>query len=479
MHARHLFTVLCCVASLTTLGGCDDDDDTPEDCTLETHEGCDDGLVCEPVGGEPTCIGPVEIRGRVFALATGEAVEGATVVALDANGAARTSTVRTDADGQYAVIVPVSRDADGHPLDPAVTLRVDAAGYVYFPRAPRVSLPVVLAEAAESAAEDDPAWVVSGPSTEVGLIDLPMASGRTISGSVEASDPGGVLVTATAGERAASTAVTDAEGDFVLFNVPTGDVTLQGWRQGLNVEPETVGGSDDVEEVVLAGGGDGLVTVNGSVNIVNAPGGLVTTVILVPEITFDPDRIAGEAPAGLRAVDVSSSFEITGVPKGDYVALAAFENDDLVRDPDEGIGGTAVVHATVDADPTDLGASFKVTEALAVVSPGATGLEEITTTTPTLRWADDSSEDGYDLFVYNALGDLVYERMGLDRVTGADVVEHTIEEPLARGTVYQFRVASYRERQAGRTYISTTEDLEGVFLLAAEQAEEMGAGAGE
>jgi hypothetical protein len=36
-----------------------------------------------------------------------------------------------------------------------------------------------------------------------------------------------------------------------------------------------------------------------------------------------------------------------GVPDGKYVALAAFENDGLVRDPDTSIGGTQIVHLTV------------------------------------------------------------------------------------------------------------------------------------
>ncbi|MBW2735350.1 MAG: hypothetical protein JRH20_23445 [Deltaproteobacteria bacterium] len=57
------------------------------------------------------------------------------------------------------------------------------------------------------------------------------------------------------------------------------------------------------------------------------------------ESTFDALQKRGESPAGLRAGDVASDFSIENVPPGDYVVLAAFENDDLVRDPDESIGG--------------------------------------------------------------------------------------------------------------------------------------------
>ncbi len=98
----------------------------------------------------------------------------------------------------------------------------------------------------------------------------------------------------------------------------------------------------------------GLTTVTGSVELVNAPDGALTSVILVVEDTFDLPAAWGEAPRGLRSPrtgspDVSGSFSISGVPAGRYVVLAAYENDDLVRAPDTNAAGTDFVTVDVKA----------------------------------------------------------------------------------------------------------------------------------
>ena len=108
-----------------------------------------------------------------------------------------------------------------------------------------------------------------------------------------------MLVVANSGGSAVSTATTDSDGQFTLFNVPAGTVTVTGYRAGLDIEEESVTSNDDtVEDVVLDATTGGLSVVEGSVNIVNAPGGSVTSVILVAESTFDPDAIRGEAHPG-------------------------------------------------------------------------------------------------------------------------------------------------------------------------------------
>jgi hypothetical protein len=217
---------------------------------------------------------------------------------------------------------------------------------------------------------------------------------------------------------------------------------------------------------VLSARTDGLATVSGSVNIVNGGGASSTSVILVVESTFVENTARGEAPAGLRAAPVTNAFTIEDVPPGRYVVLAAFENDGLVRDPDTSIGGTSIVHIEVVEGQTqvDLPESFKVTGALAVVSPGASTIEIVTDAAPTFAWADDSSEDGYELDVYDAFGTLVHEA-DIARVSGAANVTYTwTGASLTPGMVYQFRATSFHDdRTGGRVYISRTEDLRGVF----------------
>ena len=103
----------------------------------------------------------------------------------------------------------------------------------------------------------------------------------------------------------------------------------------------------------------------------------MTSVVLVVASTFNAAWARGEVPPGLRAPglgspSVSGAFTITDVPDGDYVVLAAFENDNLVRDPDTAIGGTQIQRVTLGpaSRQVALPASFKITEALAIDASG-------------------------------------------------------------------------------------------------------------
>lgn len=439
--------VLCVLAILAV--GCES-----EQCTLGGTEGCGEGQVCESFpGDEPRCTTPLEIEGRVFDLITGVGIEGARVVALDANGGARSGVAFTDVDGNYTLGVSIAREEDGQPTSEAVTLRVDASGYETFAKPPRTALPIDL----EGATEESDRWVVANATTDVGLIALETA-GDTITGHVDAAEPGGVLVVGVQGDAAVSTSITGSDGSFVLFNVPAGTTAVTGYRGGLTTNTVQAAAGDT--GVVLTGSSDGLATVTGSVNIVNAPGGLVTSVILVVEATFNDLTLSGESPAGLRASPVSNAFTIENVPPGRYAVLAAFENDQLVRDPDMSIGGTDLVFIDVAGGTVELPESFKVTEALEVISPGADGLE-VVSSAPELVFAQDSSEDGYEIRIYDALGNLVHEDLTLPPGDGSDPIRYPTAGvfPLEAGMIYQFRAWSHKDGQ----YISTTEDLRGVF----------------
>src|SRR5690606_4586838 len=148
-----------------------------------------------------------------------------------------------------------------------------------------------------------------------------------------------------------------------------------------------------------------------------------------------------------------------GVPDGKYVVLAAFENDGLVRDPDTSIGGTELVHIEVAGADLTLSQSFKITGALAVFSPGAEGAEGVSGA-PVFEWEDDSSEDGYDVTVYDALGELVWQTSGAFDPGGSKPATVTYAGPaLTPGMYYQFRAVSIKDGVP----ISSTEDLKGVF----------------
>ena len=468
------FSSFLCSAAIAC-GGADDDSPAPVvACSPGGAGGCGDGLVCEEVASaEPACFAPVVLQGRVTDLARRAPVEGATVVALDVNGSARSPVVLSDADGNYEIALPAPRSAEGVPLAASVTLRVAANGYQSFPTPPREALPIELG--GDASVRSEGTWTVRNATTDVGLTPLASASAElgTVEGSIIGQEAAGSLVVAVKADRAVSTAVADVDGRFTLFNVPAGEVVIEAYRSGIVVAPQTATAraGEITSDVSLAATGDRLASVSGSVNVVNASGGEETSVILAVASTFQADTARGIAPAGLRAAGVTGAFSIVEVPPGRYAVLAAFENDQLVRDPDEGIAGTDIVFIDVGGDGTEvvMEESFKVTGALEVMAPGADALELLPPGDPTFVWADDSSEDGYELRVFDAFGKTVHEATDIARVTGSETVSYTwagaVLEP---GMIYQFRVLSYQEgrrTRGARTYISATEDLRGVFQV--------------
>lgn len=469
-----------------------DEAEEPQDESEEPA--CAPGLSCEPtVDGEYVCGSAVEIRGRVLDALTNDPIEGALVAALDETGAPVTDVVPTDACGDYILPVSVRRNGDGSLAERLKwTLYVAAEDYQPFPTSVRPALPVdtdeAVAEPVEpeegagdtGGSEDEETFdqlVIQTPATTVALLPLDEADqgGATVMGAIASASAAGTLVVAegSAGTRAPY-GIADASGNYTVFNVPTGDVNMRGYRIGLELEAASISATDGAVETadlpVVAESMDEMATVSGSLNIVNAPGGSATSVVLVPVSLFDEVLERGPVPFGLRdpgppeVPDVTSEFNIEGVPTGNYKVLVAFENDSLVRDPDPGIAGTAIQEVAVPmGEVVAVMESFKVTESLEIVGPGR-DLPEQVDPMPTLVWADDSSEDRYELVVRDALGNLVWEDLNVPGVSGSDTVEVVYGGPaLVEGMYYQFRVTSFKETPSTAP-ISRTEDLRGVFF---------------
>jgi hypothetical protein len=443
------------IAVLLFSAGCGDDDPPPPKnatCSVGTSNDCEASQICEEVeGGAPACFAPLVLRGHVFDVTDESPIEDALVVARDANGAAVSPVAKTNAAGAYELRVPAKRLPGGAFADGDVTLRADAASYLTFPRAPRVAVPVDLTTASGS----PPA--IESTLTEIGLIPIDDDGTGSVSGRVLSEKPGGTLVVV-----GSETGIADVNGAYTVFNVPAGDVTVEGYAPGLNLTSEaaSVTANETASGVDLSVAGTTAAVVSGNVQIVNAPGGAVTSVILAVESTFDDAVARGEAPPGLRIGDVSGAWSISGVPDGTYVALAAFENDLLVRDPDTSIGGTDLVRVTVAGADVSLAEGFKVTEALTVVGPGAEEPEEVDADFE-MSWEDDSSEDTYNLTVIDALGNLTWEKRGIVGPKGNATVVASYEGPaLETGMFYQFRAVSIKDGVP----ISATEDLRGVFV---------------
>lgn len=443
-------------------------------CNALTNDGCDAELSCEhTTSGETGCFSPITMSGNVLDLSTNAGIAGARVVAMDANGSAASDVAVTDAEGAYSLTLSVTRNADGTPQNGStVTLRCDGAGYQTFPGGVRRALPIDVTQAQTTTLSTGKADVLNLTTTlsDIALIPLPSgAPSASISGTVETSDDyRGALVVAERSSTEGYTAIADLEGHYQIFNLPADTYSVQAYAQGLSFDAASATVADGASaEATIALNDADAATLSGSVQIVNAPGGSATSVIMVVESTFDDILKRGETPPGLRAPasgatpNITGAFTIEGVPAGSYVILAGFEDDELVRDPDTCIAGTAILHRTISAGETvDLSDGFKVTEALEILSPGAGGPEALSTTTPTFSWADDSSEDQYDITLLDTFGNEVWTK-SIAGVSGSDPSVPYDGPALQSGMYYQFSVISSKNG----CELSSTEDLKGVFSV--------------
>ena len=454
-----------CLLSLFAAGawaGCGSDDP----CDPAAQSGCESGLACEVVeGGEPACFAPVVIRGQVIDLASSTGVANAHIVALDINGAAASEVAVSSDTGEYELPIPSTRREDGTPVSVELTLRADAAAYQTFPSGLRQSLPIDTSNPEDTG----DALVVSSALTDIGLLGLPEGSGQgQIFGQVEIPESqNGMLVVASSADGVGFAAVANRSGGYRIFNVPAGDYEVQAYARGVNYAPQqaTLGAAGETE-IDLALDDRATGTVSGSVQIVNPTDGSVTSVILVVESTFDDVLARGQTVPGLRAPepgvapDIMGNYTLEGVPAGRYVVLAAFENDNLVRDPDISIGGTSTLHIEVTPGETTTVEGFKVTGALEIFGPGAQGSEQVQGL-PVFSWKDDSSEAEYQVQVFDSFGNITWETT-IPGASGNDPMVEYAGPDLQSGMYYQFRVTSFSNTG---TPIARTEDLKGVFLV--------------
>jgi len=436
-------------------------------CDPIAQAGYGDGKVCEQVSSSntPACFAPVEIRGRVFDLADAHGVAGARVVVVDLSGTAVSSVAISGSDGTYTLLVPAQRSMDGTPTAFSVSLRVDAAGYQEFPGTVRQALPLDVA----TAMADSAGFVLKSALTDIGLIAEPNASAGSIHGKVAVpNDHAGALVVAETGGKGFARIVS-RDGDYAIFNLAAAHYTVTAYSVGHVYTPKEtdVAASDVTLDLALASDAPG--SISGSVNFINASVLSNTSAVAFVESTFDMTTRRGIAPPGLRAPrtgppTVTGAFTLDGVPPGRYVVVAAFENDGLVRDPDHCIAGTADVHVQVAAgQPIATPTAFKVTGALAVMSPGADIAEQVTGP-PTFKWADDSGEDQYLVEVLDSFGQLIWINT-MPGVSGGTPSMVYAGPALQPGMYYQWRVTSSKTGGSGQCELSRSEDLRGVFYV--------------
>ncbi len=436
-------------------------------CDPAKVDACGSGQVCEAVqGGTTACVAPVQVQGVVFDLAkdrTTGPIQDARVVPLDVNGAPLGSAATTAANGSYTVRLPAVRDASGKPISAGVTLRADAAGYATFPSGIRSAVPLDLVNATLA----NGIYTLSTSLSDVGLVKDPSAGTGRVHGKAAGVTTAGALVVAEQ-SGIGHTGVADASGDYVIFNLPVGDWSVQAYAKGMNHTAVTVAGlaanEDRLADVPL--GAAATATVTGSIQPTgqNQPATLDTSVILVVQSTYDVAIDRGESPPGLVVPNLTqATFSLPGVPDGKYTVLAAFGTDGYVRDV-SGIGGTAPVDVEVlNGVMTSAPGSFKITGAvtLAGITPasGTEGSATLTASaTPVFAWTAYPSAASYEVTVFDALGTPIWAPT--PRFPSATTSVTYVGPALLAGMTYQVRVTAF---DTGGNQVSRTEDLLGVF----------------
>lgn len=456
-------------------------------CNPADASSCPSGLTCEPVaGGGTVCAAPVQLSGKVFDLANPTpGISGARVVALDASQAPLAPAATTNASGGYTIAVPATRNPDGSPTG-SVTLRADAAGYQTFPSGLRTAIPVALSTAVIVSGM----YQVTTAATDIGLMALPPGNYAALHGTVAASpSASGALVVATpaSGGPPYVSGVADKSGTYHVYNVPLSagtSWTVKPYAKGANYTtsvtlPIALANLED-KQVDFAIGSTPPYTLQGqSIQFAgqNKPSTAVTSVVLVVRSTFDPTLHRGEAPPGLRDGSATGSgFTITGVPDGDYMVLAAFENDGWVQDTGQGstgyyeviISGGALTQVLLAGTPVSNNQiNFKVTGAISLATPFIDAYDSApwpaNTATPTFHWADYPSSATYDVQVIDYLGNVACSKIGIPYGTTSfawNSGDCSGATGTTSGTWYQFIVRAY---QTGGALASRSEDLKGVF----------------
>ncbi|AKT43736.1 carboxypeptidase-like regulatory domain-containing protein [Chondromyces crocatus] len=315
--------------------------------TPSCEEACPADMVCEFVeGGGAACFPPlfvpVEVRRYDGASERGSAVDTARVVivAADDHRALSKAVERSDpalGAGIYRIQVPARRDANGKPVTKVVYAAVQADR---FENQPSWVRPVEMGNLAK---------MPEGPFLSVKLAARSGNFDTTVRGRVNGAGVAGALVVATDHNRtegdpgaAGAWSIVDAEGAYVLHNLPQGTFKIRVHAAGVWGREETldvlgsgssVGVTQDLEILTERP----LFTLSGRLTTpdVDPAPDERRRVGLVPMNVFNLMAGVGPVAPGWQVqVDGQGAFTFQGVPSGYYALVAGLEPmDRLTLDP--------------------------------------------------------------------------------------------------------------------------------------------------
>ena len=332
---------------------------------------------------EPTGV----VRGVVTDGNTSNALSGVRIILFDANTNEATENIMTtDADGMYSFNVPGG----------SYFIRLTKQGYLDVPTQGVIAVPFTVTNGSEL---DNPVQMFTNSATNLGWI----------TGKLTSSDAPvvGSLVVASSSTMGYST-ISDNEGNYTIYNVPTATYTVKAWKAGVN-SPETSAVVTADNEIIAM---DLAISLASGASVSGAITFLATANTDVDVALTHP--VTGEVIPGLSTITSNGTYSLENVPDGEFLARASYANDGIVMDPDWIVKNGEPFVTVSGANATR---DFSVTGSVSLASPTneASSTNPVPSSSiPTFSWDPYSSTSDYVIEVTDANGNSIWGGFNAD-----------------------------------------------------------------
>jgi hypothetical protein len=405
-----------------------------------------------------------QLKGIVKDASTISPLENVSLVIFNAdNNSPIGQTLKTNANGEFSVdLVPgnyfVKLSKQGY--DPVPPLSLEAAPFS-----------ISSGQSTQNDAEMFPSLT-----TSAGWIQGKVASGGS-------AVQGALVVAIDATNNIAFSTSSDANGEYAIFNVPTGSFNVQAYRSGYNsnIVAASVTSSTATNGINIDLQKTGIATLTGSIRNLSISNKEVDITLIHP--------ITKETIPGLTSTTGNLNYSLANIPNGTFIARATYKNDLRVMDPDRiaKFGEPIITVSGGTCTPSTL--TFDVTGPVTLTGPTnplSTTVPVVAPVKPTFQWTPYSSTSDYVIEVMDAsTGQIVWG--GFDKSGTLPVKKISIPSSqtsigynangtatisnLVVGKIYRWRVYASKNDQnspTGWTLISTSEDQVGLIKISSQ-----------
>jgi len=402
-----------------------------------------------------------QLKGIVKDATTAAPLENVSVIIFNADNNSPTGqTLKTDANGEFS-----DKLVQGNYF-----VKLSRQGYYSVPPPTLEAIPFAIN--VSQITQKDAEMFPSGTNTAGWVEGMVTSNGNPVRGAL-------VVATDGTGKTAFST-ISDAEGNYAIFNVPAGSFNIKAYMQNYN--------SDQVAATV------NTQTVTAGVNITmqkNAGATLSGSIRNLSIANKDVDislvhPITKETIPGLTTSTSSLNYSLSNIPNGTYIARATYKNDERVMDPDRiaKFGEPIVTVSGGTSSPATL--TFDITGPVTLKTPTNVLTSTVPVSSgsvPTFQWTAYSSTSDYVIEVTDASTGLVvwggFDKSGTLPVKNIVIPSNQTSisynadgnaavSSLVEGKIYRWRIYASKNdvnSPTGWTLISVSEDQEGLIKI--------------